>query len=331
MTSVPLRTLEDLRRISTAYRQTLILLTANRLGIFELLDRLGSATAHDIAKQSHLSHRGAEILLDALVAIGLLRKHADRYTNSSLAASALVPGCSDYLGHIFDHNLHLLSRWTHLPDVVRTGQPAPRPNEERAFRAFILGMADLAKQGVRQLLRAYDFSGVRTLLDLGGGPGVYAAEISAVNPGLEATVFDLPQTKEIVEATSQRYGLQGRMRFLGGDYLSDDYGGPYQVILMSSIIHSLGETQIRHVLGRCFDALEQGGHLLIRDFFLDGTRTHPPANAIFAVNMLVASECGRCYTWTEVKGWLQHAGYGHLKQLWLDDPPRAGLLVGVKP
>ena len=331
MTSGPLRTVDDLRAASTAYRQTLILLTANRLGIFELLDRLGSATAATVAEQSHLSHRGVEILLDALVAIGLLEKHADRYSNTPLAAAALVPGGPDYLGHILDHNLHLISRWTHLPDVVRTGKPAPRQDGDRAFRDFILGMGDLAKRGARHLLQVYDFSNVRTLFDLGGGPGVYAAEICTANPSLNATVFDVPQTKEAAEATFRRYGLQKRMRFLGGNYFTDDYGGPYQVILMSSIIHSLGEEQIRHLLARCFEALEPGGRLLIRDFFLDDTRTQPPPNAIFAVNMLVATEFGRCYTWAEVSAWLRQAGFQDLQQFWLEDPPRAGLLVGVRP
>ena len=331
MTPKPLRTVQDLRAVSAAYRESLILLTANRLGLFELLEQLQPVSASDVAAHSRLSLRGVEILLDALVALGLVEKNGGEYSNSSLAKTALVPGSPEYLGNILDHNLHLLSRWIRLPEVVRTGKPAPRDDPERSFRAFILGMGDVARRGAKQLLRVYRFDDVHTLLDLGGGPGVYAAEICAAYPDIRATVFDVPQTREMAEATFARYGLQERMRFLGGDYLTDDYSGPYDAILMSSIIHSLGEKEINLLLDRCFGALKGGGQLLIRDFFLDESRTEPAANAVFAVNMLVATESGRCYTWSEVSNWLQRAGFQQPRQLWLEEPLRAGLLVGTKP
>ena len=47
----------------------------------------------------------------------------------------------------------------------------------------------------------------------------------------------------------------------------------------------------------------------MRDYFLDPTRTHPPDGAIFAVNMLAATDEGNSYTFDEVKEDLERAGF----------------------
>mgnify|MGYP000689971469 CR=1 FL=1 len=173
-----------------------------------------------------------------------------------------------------------------------------------------------------------NLQGVGRLLDLGGGPATYAITFAQAEPGLKATVFDLPGPVEIARENIRRHGLEDRVDTLSGNFLEDELGGPYDFIWVSQILHSHTEEQCRLIIGKSVAALNPGGQLAIQDFFLNNDGSSPTEAALFSVHMLAVTPGGRSYTHQEVAEMMRQAG--------LDSPshhptsPNTSILVARK-
>jgi SAM-dependent methyltransferase len=138
-------------------------------------------------------------------------------------------------------------------------------------------------------------------LDLGGGHGRYAHELVA--RGLRATLFDLPVPAELA-----RERFEGEVRVLAGDYKADALGGPYDVVLLSNIVHgedrAANEALVRKVAGE----LAPGGWIVIKDMFIDEQGRDPEGAALFNTTMLFYTEGGRSYGLSDARAWCEAAG-----------------------
>jgi len=304
--------IEEITSTGSQYMESRILLTAVRLDLFGVLGR-GEAEASQVARSAGADERACTLLLDALCAMGFVTKTNGRYHVQPGKEEYLVPGGRHYVGDILGHHERLWNNWSKLTEVVLSGTPAPREKprmqDEGARRDFILGMANIGAQGARELAQALDPRGTMRLLDVGGGPGTYALAFAEQNPELTAVVFDLPEVVPIAEEQIAARGLGTRVTAAGGNYLEDDLPGGNQLALLSNIIHSLGPEQNRELVGKIHHALEPGGRLLLKDFFVDEDGTSPLWPAVFSINMLVGTENGRSYSEREVLGWLAEAGF----------------------
>jgi DNA-binding transcriptional ArsR family regulator len=322
---------EFIRETSWGYRPAILLLTANRLRIFDSLAEEPS-TAQRLSERLGLNERALEILLDALTAIGLLGKQEDRFLVEADVRDVLVNGGKRFQGNILDHRYNLLGRWIDLPRVVEQGGPAKIMKSKRTpgeWREFILGMVDVAGASIDAFLGALDLSDRIKLLDLGGGPGTYAIALCRRYPGLHAVVFDLPETVPIAKEQIEHYGLTGRIETAAGNYLTDPLGGGYDALLVSNILHSLSFDEIVAVLEKARSAMIPGGLAAVRDFHLDESRTRPLESVLFAVNMLVSTEGGNCYTSGEMKEALRLSGFDGIRAKSIS--PVASLYLGSNP
>jgi predicted O-methyltransferase YrrM len=147
---------------------------------------------------------------------------------------------------------------------------------------------------------------------------------------MTAVVFDLPEVTVLAEAEIAEAGLAGRVMTKAGDFHTDAFlrlgEAPYEAVYISNIIHSLDPDETRALLAKAVDALAPGGLLVVKDFFLDDSRTMPAHAARFAVNMLVGTPGGKSYTWTETEAMLRELGVGDFKSLPVASV--SGLLVG---
>jgi len=106
---------------------------------------------------------------------------------------------------------------------------------------------------------------------------------------------------------------------VAGDFYSDRLPGGADLAWLSAIVHQNSRQQNRELFARIFDALLSGGQLLLRDFLMEPSRTAPVGGALFAVNMLVATENGGTYTFEELRDDLAAAGFADLRILRRDD------------
>lgn len=312
--------MKEIRKIWSAYQSSRVLITANNYRVFDNLE--GPKTANKLAKEIKTDERATEILLDALTGIGLLKKQRDRYKNTGLTSRFLVHGKPLYQGDIIRHAENMWSSWSNLDIVLRTGRPS---RGERDHEPFILGMHNLAALKVRDIVKGIDLSGVKSALDLGGGPGTYSMELA--RKGINVTLFDTPETIKIARrVTGTSAALRKNIRLHEGNFLHDDLGAGYDLVFISQIMHSYSEKENMSLLRKCRKALNKNGRVVIQEFLVDESRTGPLPGALFAINMLVNTDGGRTYSPGEMKRWLLKTGFKDVRHKAVAD----GVLVSAK-
>jgi SAM-dependent methyltransferase len=303
---------QEFARVSGGFRAARVVLTANNLRVFEHVGK--GVSAPDLAKELTADPRALEILLDAVAALGLLKKSGTTYRLTPAARRFLLPDSPWYQGDMLRHMDTLWNNWSGLDEVVRTGMP--NRSGGRRHDVFIRAMHNNAVLRVESVLKALDLRGVKRALDLGGGPGTYGIALAKL--GIEVTLFDLPNTVEIAHEMIRQAGVKN-VTFLGGDFHFDSIGSSYDLVLLSQVLHSHGPVENIALLGRVFDALAPGGRVAIHEFMLNEDHAAPLPGALFSVNMLVNTAGGRSYAPREMTAWLKKAGFRKITKKVLGD------------
>jgi ubiquinone/menaquinone biosynthesis C-methylase UbiE len=298
-----------LRDIWSGFRFARVLITANNYRVFDLLTKPQSARA--ISQELKTDLRATEILLDALAGLGLLKKSADKYRNTAVSNRFLVQGNTLYQGDIIRHADYLWKNWSDLDQIVKTGKPSQRA---RDYETFILGMHDLAILKAKDVMKAIGLKGVKTALDLGGGPGTYSVEMA--KRSMKVTLFDHPAAIEIAK---RLIGEMKGIRFMSGDFTVDDIGRGYDLIFISQVLHAYSEEDNFLILKKCAKSLNRQGRIVIQEFYISENRTYPVKSALFSVNMIVNTQAGRCYSPGEIKKWLSKTGLKNIHEKRMDD------------
>ncbi len=327
-----------INELATGFRQSAILYAAVEADLFSHLTA-GRKTAGEVASRLGWDARGTRIFLDALVALELLDKQDATYGNTPVADTCLVPNRSAYQGNIVKHLRSGYMNWFHLGEAVRTGEAVPTREgmpfreEKRGpqeLRDFILGMDDIARMSAQQILDVVDLSAYRHMLDVGGGPASYSIAFVSRHGGMRATLFDRPEVIDIAKEQVGAAGCGNRIAYIPGDFMVDPMGSGYDLVLLSNIIHSYGPENNRKLVRKCFDALEPGGMMILKDFIPEDDRSGPPFSLLFALHMLIHTGEGDTYTYEEVASWTGSAGFAPGRvvdmtpqsRLWLVEKPR---------
>lgn len=325
-----------LESIAHGYQDAIILLVANHLGVFGALAGQAPRSAAELAADLAVNARALDLLLCALAGADVLEQpEVGRFALRRDLVPYLDPEGDETLHSILDHHYHLMGRWSQLADVVRSGDPVARERRRsgRQLRSFICGMKDISRRSSEAVADAVPQLGeCRRLLDLGGGPGTAAITFCLRWPDLHAVVFDLPEVVPITEREIETARLSSRITTRAGDYHEHDFlaagAEPYDAVYVSNIIHSLDSEQTRALLSRAVAVLAPGGLLVVKDFYLDDSRTRPAFGARFAVNMLVGTPGGKTYTWREMED--LYEGLGMVKVRRVPVAVNSGMVVGRK-
>ena len=321
-------------RAIASWQPARVLMTANRMGVFAIIDD-GSLTAEEVAQRCQAHPRSTALLLNACVAVGFLFKEGDRYRNTPQALEALIPGKATYLGDAIKHDEWLSHVWTYLEEAVRTNQPvrhrATPPAGADTWREFSLAMHERAMRTGPFLAETLDLSGRRQLLDCGGGAGTHSIFLTQRYPGLQAIVFDLPETVKLTEEVIAKLGLADRISTRAGDYFVDDLGEGHDVVLLSAVLHSMGPDACRLLMQKCHHSLVSGGWLAVHEGLIDSGGTSPVRAALFSLNMLVNTGEGRSYSSDEIMALMRDAGFKPLEVRTLPPPIPTSLVIGEKP
>ncbi len=300
------------------YWETKILLTGVRLDLFSTLDGK-TKTAGEIAGRIGAHEPTLVLLLNALVALRLLTKEGEGYRNASAAEKHLVRHSPHYIGHLLLLHDAEWNNWGKLEETIRTGK---RLVDRHVFETdpelgtnVLAVLHRIGQQSGPDLAKRLTLSGPVRMLDLGGGAGTNAIAFCQVYPELTATVFDLPATLRLTEKTVKDAGLESRIALQAGDFNRDPLGGPYDLALMSDILHYQTYDTNKALVKKVFAHLVPGGRLVIKDRFLDEAGTGPAWTTAFAVHILVNTQQGGCYKTADAMQWMKHAGFSTVEEL----------------
>jgi SAM-dependent methyltransferase len=305
-----------IREFAASFQKSRILLSGFELDIFTNIDESG-ATSKQVANNLHLDEHACERLLNALASLGFLKKQNHLFFNTPESFSFLSKKSSDYLGGLM-HSIHLWNTWSKLTQVVKTGKSAhPAEINERGegwLFPFINAMHDRAKKQAPQQLAHIDLSGIKTALDIGGGSGAYSMEFVSLKPEIEVTVFDLPNVIPLTKQFLDKEGFSDRIKTFAGDYTTDDLPKGFDLVFLSAVIHSNSLETNQDLINKCFSSLNKNGRIVIQDWIMNNDRTQPVSGAVFAINMLVGTEAGDCFTEQEVMEMLIVSGFENISR-----------------
>ena len=311
-------TLEKLQELTAGYQKARIIQTAVKLRIFDATRAGKPVDAVGVAASAGISVRGADILLDALSALGLLEKSGNHYENSALAEKNLVSGSGSMLIHSIDHSEQIYRRWAYLPESVKDGRAHGSENTRvvdnpEANRVFIHAMHARGLHRGRQIAAGLDLTGVKKVGDVGGGAGSYLIALAERIPEMQGYLFDVKLTLQTAGEIIHTHDPALQFHLIETDLVDGEvpFGEDFDLMLLSNILHIFGPDQNIQILKRIKQSLKEGGRLVIQDFLLDDSGTEPPGAAFFAVNMLTGTESGRAWRETDVRRWIHAAGFTH--------------------
>ncbi len=323
-------------KLSTAYWDSKVILTANRLNIFTLLDK-GHLSCEQLAKRCKCHPRSLGILLNACVGLELLKKNNDgAYSNVPVSQSYLVQGKQGYLGDALKYSDDLFPVWDKLYESVQQNKPAMPPetqlgDDTEKTRHFIMGMHNKALGIGRCFAEELDLEGRKRLLDVGGGPGTYSILLTEKTPGLISNVMDLPGVLEITKEIIHSYGLDKRVKTVEGDYTSDEFPKSNDVVLLAGMLHRETPETFKALLKKAYDALLPEGVIILNDlFFENDNKDSPPFVNLFALTMLLTSSHGTIHSKSSAERWLSELGFVQINSKPLPPPMPHLVITAIK-
>ncbi len=313
-TPSPLDQRQQLQELARGYRKAQILFTCVELGVFAALAK-GGADAQSVAAETGTSLRGMDLLLNAAAALGLLEKHGGVFTNTAAADAWLIEEREGSLAQTLRLEKAFYTRWGHLAEAVRSGRrPEENRQDERGkdwVKNFIHGLYQGALPFAPLVAEALGLPEDAPLkvIDVGGGHGAYSLALAERHPLLTATIFELPQVVPVAREIVAMRGLQERVSVQEGDFQTDPLGSGYDLALVFGVLNGEAPDGRLALFHKVHAALKPGGRIVIRDAVLQPDRAGPPDAALFALQMLLATDSGGLDTQDDWEGWLHQAGF----------------------
>ena len=303
----------------------------------------GEHTPQTLQDQLGLATRPFQVLITAMKAMGFIAENEGRLTLTETAQEHLVPSTefdvSNYVG---------LAAGS--PDVVsmverlRSNQPAGLNEEEQgtAFiyrdgipsameeaelaRHFTLSLAGRAKNVAPILAENHRLDNARTILDIGGGSGIYSIAYLARNAALRAMIMDRPEVLTVAKEFAEHYGVDDRIEFVEADMFTSEWPTA-DVVILSNILHDWDVPECQTLISKAATAMNDGGQVLLHDVFLNDDLAGPLPIALYSAALFTLTE-GRAYSQAEYRQWMEQAGLSVSNMI--PTLIHCGLLVGTR-
>ena len=316
------------------------LLSAVELGLFTELAK-GPMTAEEIGGRLNLHPRSLRDFLDALVALRVLeRDAAGRYANTPESDTFLDRTKPSYVGGMLEMaNARLYGFWGSLTEGLRTGRPQNEAKsggsglfealyaEPERLKNFLSAMTGLSLGAARAIAEKFPWSDYKTFVDVGGAQGGVPVQLALAHPHLTGGEFDLPGVGPVFEEYVARHGLSDRLRFHAGNFF-DEPLPQADVLVMGHILHDWNLEEKRVLLKKAYDALPEGGALIVFEALIDDERRENSFGLLMSLNMLIETPGGFDYTGADCSQWMREAGFSRTRVEPLVGPD--SMVIGIK-
>jgi O-methyltransferase domain/Dimerisation domain len=315
------------------------LLSAVEIGLFSELAK-GPLSFETLAERLMLHPRSARDFLDALVALGMLERDGDRYSNTPETDLFLDRAKPSYVGGLLEMaNARLYPFWGSLTEALRTGQPQneAKGGEEDFFAAiyadpgrlegFLKAMTGISLGSALAIANKFTWDRYETFVDVGAAQGGLPVHVAPTHEHLTGGGFDLPPVGPIFEEYVDSHGLGERLRFYPGDFFEDPLPTA-DVLVMGHILHDWGLQEKRLLLEKAYEVLPEGGALIVYEALIDDERRENAFGLLASLNMLIETPAGFDYTGEDCRSWMGDAGFRETYVEHLVGPD--SMVVGIK-
>ena len=318
------------------------LLTAVNIGLFTEIGG-GEKSAQELMDALGLHQRGIYDFLDALVALGFLKrtglKESAQYSNAEDADLFLDKNKPSYIGGVLEMaNNRLFGFWNDLEEGLKTGLPqneiksSDKPlfeelyEDEDRLREFVGAMAGVQMGNFMAFAKSFDFSSYKTLCDIGGAGGFLAAHVALNNAHMKCSTFDLPPVKPIAVENIAKLNLSDRVDVLSGDFFKGNFPNA-DVITMGNILHDWGTDDKRMLISKAFEALPSGGALVVIENIIDNNRSENAFGLLMSLNMLIETTEGYDFSQADFDVLAMEVGFAKTSIMPLTGPSSAVIAI----
>lgn len=290
----------QLQEMVRGFWKSRVIVSAIRLGLADLMAR-GPRPFADLAAEANCDADGVHRLLRALVSIGIsIDAGGGRFGLTPLGEMLRsdVPG--SMRGAVLHFGGMMYDAWANLAECVRTGKSARALEgqnhafdlfsaDPKAAAIFNSAMAQNTRIVAAAVVKAYDFSGIGKLVDVGGGYGQLLATILRANPAMHGTVFDMEHAAEGARRELAAAGVADRCEVVVGDFFKGVPAGA-DAYIMKSIIHDWNDERAIAILKSCRHAAGARAKVLLVERVVPERVTVAPedqATTMLDLNMLV--------------------------------------------
>lgn len=311
---------EKILQTGMAFWASKTLLSAIELGVFTELAK-GPESFESLSGLLNLHPRSARDFLDALVALGFLKREAGVYSNTSETDVFLDKKKPSYVGGILEMaNNRLYPFWGNLTQALRTGLPQNEIGTGSAglfdklyadparLKEFLGAMTGVSRGANMAIAKVFPWNSYQTFVDVGTAQGDLAVQIALANPHLHGKGFDLPQVAPIFEEYAAATGVADRLVFQPGDFFEQDIPKA-DVVLMGHILHDWDLPTKKMLIKKAFDALPIGGALVVYEAIIDDDRSQNAFGLMMSLNMLIETPGGFDYTGSDCAEWMKESGF----------------------
>jgi 2-polyprenyl-3-methyl-5-hydroxy-6-metoxy-1,4-benzoquinol methylase len=301
----------------SAYHRTEALRAAIELDLFSHV-AAGRHTATELARACQAAPRGIRILADYLSILGFLQKVGDRYELTADTKVFLDRKSPSYLGGTLRFLLApgMKECFQSLTAAVRRGGTAASDEgtvsqDNPIWVDFARAMAPLMQMPAQLLagLVGADTGQPLRVLDVAAGHGLFGIAVANQFGQAHVTALDWPNVLAVAEENARRAGIGERYALRPGSAFDVDWGGPYDVVLLTNFLHHFDVPTCEQLAAKAHAALAPGGRALTLEFIPEPDRITPPSTATFALVMLATTAHGDAYTFAELKSIFDRAGF----------------------
>jgi len=301
----------------SAYQRSAALRAAIELDLFRAIGE-GPGDVASLAGRCAASTRGIRILCDYLTVIGLLAKEDGRYLHTPTSAAFLDPRSPACIASIarFLGNPVLYEPYLRLTEIVRSGRTVLEGGgtvepENPVWVEFAHSMAPMMAPMAAPLgtIALNGSSGPLRVLDIAAGHGLFGIEIAKQHPEARVVALDWAPVLEVARGNARAAGVLDRYETLPGSAFEVEYGGPYDIVLLTNFLHHFDPRECVRLLKKVNGALKRGGRVAAHEFVPNDDRVSPPMAAAFRLVMLAGTVGGDAYTFREIAAMYADAGF----------------------
>jgi hypothetical protein len=320
-----------------AYQRSAAVKAAVELEVFTAIGE-GARTPRELAERCQASERGLRILCDYLTVLGFLNKEGGAYGLTQDSAAFLDKRSPAYMGNAIGFLLSpmLMKGFETLTDAVRQGgtvipEGGTVAPEHPVWVEFARAMAPMMMGPAQMMTQQMGMEAGRKIrvLDIAAGHGMYGISVAQANPDAEVVAVDWPNVLEVASENARKAGVSERHSTIPGSAFDVDFGGPYDVALLTNFLHHFDAETCVRLLRKVHAALAPGGRAVTVEFVPNEDRVSPPPSAMFSLVMLGGTPGGDAYTFSEFDEMFRRAGFARSEMHQLAPTPQQ-LIISYK-